>query len=510
MGRAYYRKNGKNLPISIGILGNPVPTEIRVIEELDFSNGDIVIESAPDVTLSKVILKYDNVSHISENIRKGAIIGGIAGNYEQPRPKLHAPTISITLNNLIITPNTANGDFVDHYRIYINNMFVGTSTETTVKLSDFVTNHGVYQVGVKAVGTYFEESNFSNVVNYIIALPSYIYGVSGLAQESPSLTRTDDAINLTYDIDYETGEVHSDFNNVFPWNESTVKEIDGNVFLEMPDMWFRVGTDNQNRITDVAVSKEPGAIGNWYKVDKFCYGLYGGSFVDGKLASLPNKYRFRSKTRAQFRSFAKANGNNYFQLDLYHKTVMNFLWLIEFATKDSDSIMTGSKGTGTSFNTGSTSFLTTPSGFNPVTKQMRWHYIEDFIGNLYEWVDGAFWNDTSLYVTDNPDNYTETQTDYSLFTPAFLSTTGNCLAAIGWDPNKPFLCYGIEAYHNVNYNTGFCDAYYYDKQLDSAALFTGSAWNNNYVYNGVTHFSRSSTSHYASNIGARLLYKERG
>lgn len=43
-----------------------------------------------------------------------------------------------------------------------------------------------------------------------------IYGVSGLYQESPALTRTDDSVGLSFAINSGTGAISSDFNSVFP------------------------------------------------------------------------------------------------------------------------------------------------------------------------------------------------------------------------------------------------------------------------------------------------------
>ena len=45
-----------------------------------------------------------------------------------------------------------------------------------------------------------------------------IYGVSGLYDENPTLTRTDNAKRMGYTINQD-GTISSDFDNVFPFNE---------------------------------------------------------------------------------------------------------------------------------------------------------------------------------------------------------------------------------------------------------------------------------------------------
>lgn len=426
------------------------------------------------------------------------------------KPTLYAPYITLEGSVISITPNTNNGAFVTGYHIFVNHVLAATIEP----LSQFdldeleITAEGGYLIYLKAYGTNFNDSALSNTVTYVISPPpppTGIYGVSGLYQSSPALTRTDDAVGMSFAINSSTGTIASDFDSVFPWNEATIETIGNNKFLKMPDMWFRVGFDSSKRITDIAVSKEQGDTGNWYKVDSFYYGTNGGSLNGTKLESKPGVARLHTKTRAEFRTYATNNGSGYFQLDLYHKTIMNFLWLIEWATKNSANIMEGVTGVyGSAVNTGGTDSLVTPSGFNTATKQMRWHYIEDFVGNYYEFVDGVVWS-TDLYVSSNPTNYNDTSTNL-IKSNLVRNPNGQCLSALGWDENNPFLCYGIETVSNDSYNTHFCDSVYINDST-SPVLFCGATWIYTFAYNGVFYCNRIDVSYSRSHIGSRLLYK---
>lgn len=334
-----------------------------------------------------------------------------------------------------------------------------------------------------------------------------IYGVSGLYQSSPALTRTDDSVGMSAVVNSSTGVVSSDFDSAFPWNEATVETINGNKFLHMPDMWFRVGYDGENRITDIAVSKSQGSNGNWYKVDSFYYGCYGGSVSSNKLASVSGVARQHTKTRAEFRTYATANGSGYHQLDLYHHTVMMFLWWIEFANKDSQSIMRGVDNR-TARSTGGTDSLTSPSGFNTSTKQMRYHYIEDFVGNYYEFVEGSVGNGTAgstQYVTADPSKFSDNTSGLNALafnSPA--SGNGNCIAAFGWDHNNPFLVLPKEVVNNGSNNTYFCD---YGSTSNNVVCYCGAYWSNSGADVGVSCFVRGLSAYSSSSVGGRLLYK---
>lgn len=339
----------------------------------------------------------------------------------------------------------------------------------------------------------------------VIIVSTPIYGVSGLYQSSPTLTRTDDAVNMSAVVNSSTGLVSSDFDNAFPWNEATVETINGNKFLHMPDMWFRVGKDSSDRITDVAVSKAQGDSGSWYKVDSFYYGCYGGSVANNKLASVSGAERLSYRTRAEFRYFVSNTGIGYHQLDLYHHTVMLFLWWIEWANKNSQNIMRG-VDTGTARNTGGTDSLTTPSGFNTSTRQMRWHYIEDYIGNYFEFVEGSVGSGSTYYVTADPSKFNDTGLGMNTLGygyPSNASESNRCISAYGWDSNNPFLCEPKEQ-TGTDYTVHFCDA---NPASNNSVLFCGASREASVDGFGVSYCSRRTTSYNDKSSGARLLYK---
>jgi hypothetical protein len=391
------------------------------------------------------------------------------------------------------------------YSVRANDIQIISTTELSCDLSTLLSEDGSYAITVVAQADDSRDSNPSNSVTYNIGVPP-IYGVSGLYQSAPALTRTDDAVDKTFTINSSSGTIVSDFDDLFPWNVATLETVDGNEFIHMPDMWFRIGTDANDYITDVAVSAQQGPTGNWYKVNSFYYSRYGGSTSNGKLVSVSGAARTHTQTRAQFRALAMANGDGYFQEDLYHKTVMDFLWWIEWATKDSASIMTGRiADSGTSGDssvrpTGGTDTLTTPSGFETAYKQMRWHYIEDFVGNLLEFVDGFVSTGGIRYVSAIPANYSDKTSGMNA---SFNSPTssGKCIAAFGWDANNPFLCLPKLTVSNNSYNTYFCD----HGDTYTGVLYCGAQWDSSYAGEGVSCFTCNSSSVSGTIIGGRLL-----
>lgn len=335
-----------------------------------------------------------------------------------------------------------------------------------------------------------------------------IYGVKWVNDESTTMERTDDAVGLSFNINTSSGLIVSDFDDLAPWNGEIV-EINGSKFKKFPAAYIRVGKDEDGYINSVAVSQTAHEDGDWYHYDEFYYGCYGASESGDGLASISGVARLASKTRAQFRELASATGDGYQQLDLKHKVITMFLWWIEYATKDSETIMTGriqnsgtSGGNTSSRPTGGTDSVTTPSGFETAYAQMKWHGVEDFIGNYWEWVDGISGSKNNrAWVCDDPSKFTDTDGADGYEQVSFTTpNSDNVINAFGWDENHPFMCF-----YTKTGSGGFSD-YGYAPNSTSPAVSTGAASINVSSMYGLCYFYRYWSSNSYATIGARLLY----
>lgn len=382
-----------------------------------------------------------------------------------------------------------------NYEIYLDGTKVGDAAysgadggtlDVDVTTLGF-TQSAINKVYVKGVGTGVE-SNQSETFGFWYG-DNVILGVSGLYQSEPALTRTDAATELTWTI--SNNIVSSDFDDKFPYNQMQRETIDDDVFVYVPAMYWRIGYDSSNYITDIAVAPAEMEVGENQILahsDAFYYGAYGARIIDGQMRSVGNGTRAGNYTRAQFRAYAKARGAKYRQLDLYHMRILDFLWLIEFATKNSDAVMQGL----TSYNgtCGSTDSLTVPSGQLSSGGRMRWRYIEDFIGNGLEFFDGL----TGYKATDNESNYTDDAATGEL---TFSSCSGY-FKSLKIDPSKPFIA--IPQQSGGSNSTYYCDyAYFYG----SAVYYRGRS--NTGLDCGLFWIDSNGASYYSANIGSRLL-----
>lgn len=459
----------------------------------------------PTYDLTEKLTNYGSFKIMAQSTATGYEDSDVVGLTYSIGPKIALKKGIITITSLI--------QGVTSFDIYANDAKIGNvaydySTDWGITIEDYMASldDGKYSVSLCAVGEGIADNRSNLVTVYKGGSP--IYGVSWVNDTTTTMTRTDDATEMTYAIQSSDGSIASDFNDAFPWNETAILTLDAGQFLRFPDMYFRVGVDDNGNINSVAVSASPSSDGDWYEVKSFYYGIYGASMSGSALQSVTGVARKNNITRAAFRTAAKAAGDGYFQLDLYHKTVLTFLWWIEWATKNSESIMVGkTSATGSSAcNTGGTDSVSTPSGFNTSTKQMRYHYIEDFIGNYLEFIDGISGSTNSkIWVCSDPAKYTDTVGDSNYSQVSYTAVgSGSYISAFGWDPSNPFMIYSTKT--NGSYSAGFCDISWL-VSLSLPGLYAGSGWNYSGPGRGLCYCDSCDASGGNGSIGGRLLYE---
>jgi hypothetical protein len=423
-------------------------------------------------------------------------------------------TITVTVNNYL-------GELVNGASVTITGngqTFTGTTNENGVFTQGDL-QPATYAISVADMDGFDtpepvevvveENTQNSAIITYLEkSLTKPVYGVSWVNDASTTMTRTDDAVGMTYSI--TDGKVTSDFDHVFPYNQMKRQVIDGNTFVYVPEMWFRVETDSDQKITSIAVSETQGDGDNWYKTRPFYYGAYGASSDGSKLKSVSGVGRFGNVTRAVARQRASSVGAEYHQRDVYSYTILMFLWWIEFADKNSQNIMQGCNYGQTTGNTDTiyneengNNFCV--SGYNLSTQQMVWHGIEDYIGNGFEWEDGMTGDGVKggiQYVSDNYKLYDDYSGSSKMSALSFNAPTtdGNCLEAFGWDNTKPFLCQPIATRSDSSYASGFCDLASVTNNICSArgSMMIASAY-------GMCFFSRESSGGTADFLCCRLV-----
>jgi len=178
-----------------------------------------------------------------------------------------------------------------------------------------------------------------------------IYGVSWDKSATITLTRTDDAVGMTAAAGVGAGTVSNDFDNAEIYSEITeVEDALGNKFVRIPRFYIRKTDGAGYKTWQISKSYFSGAYLPWcfYNFStggSYAYvdvGKYPASLSgDNKLESKADVFPLVNKNIVEFRGYAQANGTGYQQLDIHVYDMLQVLFLVEFATLDSQSIMYG-------------------------------------------------------------------------------------------------------------------------------------------------------------------------
>lgn len=302
--------------------------------------------------------------------------------------------------------------------------------------------------------------------------PTVIYGVqidTTNSNPSTAVTYTDDAVGFTpargNNGNYQRGTIEDffPFNQIKPClfkNGAVVGYLDpsnfakfeggdaaditsgdaGDVMIEIPRFYYkiaRVGNYLQVKIsnkklagyTDYAFSYK-GSV-----KEKFYIGAYLG-YVDtnNKLRSLTGKVVTGNKTIGAFRTAAQANGSGYEQLSFNKLTALQVLYVLQFCGLNSQAALgqgytnnsSAYRDTGATDTKGMT--YGTDAGAT-ADDTVKFNGIEDFYGNLMQWIDGFMTGGSAIKIADG--NFNDTASGYTSYTGTGAASTSYIKDVVG-------------------------------------------------------------------------------
>ncbi len=347
----------------------------------------------------------------------------------------------------------------------------------------------------------------------MVSEKSKIYGVDNVGQSTPTLTRTDSAIGLTVTVG--TSEITSDFDRCYPWSDmhEVVDEYD-NVFIKIPKFYSRI-TKNANGTYKHQISgyRYEGfstlfVDGKGNEIDYVLVGKYEASGTSTKAESKSGKTVLVNITLPAMRTACKANGDGYQQYDFLIDAIIKELFLIEMATTNSQSIMSGYTNSSNSaaIATGRTDKIKTASGSEVSNTDgshaCKYRGIENPWGNVYKWCDGITFNsDNDIYICLDPTKYVSEDTAAPYFYVGKRPSSTGYIKAISYFDKFPVLGYASD--QSGSENTYYCD---YNVAYGTV-LFVGGVWGYG-AYAGLWYWNGgSSASNAYTGVGGRLCAK---
>ena len=237
---------------------------------------------------------------------------------------------------------------------------------------------------------------------------------------------------VAYFLDKDNSNLKSDGTEV-EWNE--VESFGQNVMVQIPKFYyvkkwieeqqsFVFGVSDEPVDTDLIAASEWKIHPAFYRdrtafcddqnanpieVDYRYVGAFHG-WVDGngRLRSLPNEKPTVDKTIGEFRTHAKNMGVGWTQFDYYLLYAIQMLYITEYGHPDSQTMIGRGyvDGNSSARNTGGTlQYGNHTFGETTGKQQMSYRGIEDFYGNVYNWIDGLYCDSNRNILISNGSGY---------------------------------------------------------------------------------------------------------
>ena len=245
--------------------------------------------------------------------------------------------------------------------------------------------------------------------------------------------------------------------------------------------------------------------------DVFYLGVYKGYVASSKLRSLKGKTITANQTISTFRTQAQANGTGYEQSGFYQLLFRQCMYILKYKNLDSQSTVgqgyvasghSAAIATGGSEAYGMDSEIIKAS--NPTYMTDQQHHVkclglEDFWGNIWEWIDGLV-TDSSRNILTGNDSFNDSGSGYTNNgNGGVTSNIGNYLSVPQGNTKTGFVAKTVSG----SATTYFCDcAYLYA----SCVAGFGGGWSDAAIAGAFALSVRNAASVSDAGIAARLMY----
>lgn len=233
-------------------------------------------------------------------------------------------------------------------------------------------------------------------------------------------TRTDAAAGFSDpNPAVNNGSGSSPFDNLMPWSGMVKETRAGGVEVKEPKYWFKWTKTGKKLKLQVADGPVEGFHVDPVNMDRgdglgeldFSYiGRY--HCASGTYKSETNKAQQVSITRSAARTSIHNLGSNFWQIDFAQMWYVGMLFLVEFADWNGQKkIGRGCSASGSKENNGKTDAMKYHTGTTAANRDTygytQYRNIEGWWDNVYNWMDGCYYNSNGLNVIKNPNQFSD-------------------------------------------------------------------------------------------------------
>lgn len=344
----------------------------------------------------------------------------------------------------------------------------------------------------------------------------HIYGVEwDWTSSGPTKgVRTDDAADFADPSPaVSNGIGSSPFDDLYPWGEMTIEERTGGTMVKEPKYWYKWTRTPSGSGVKLKLQIADGPVEGFHvdpvnmdrgdglgELDFSYIGRY--HCASGTYKSETNKAQQTNITRSQARSNIHNLGSNIWQMDFAQMWYVGMLFLVEFADWNGQTaIGYGCSQSGSKQNNGRTDSMQYHTGTTAANRTTygftQYRNIEGWWDNVFDWMDGCYYNSNGLNVIKNPAQFSDSANGVLVGKPAGSGYPSDL--AIPTQDGMEWALYPSDV--NGSQTTYVPDYWNFDG--DGPCLRHGSYYNRG-LDCGPFYVSYSSTSIQTSSIGCRL------
>lgn len=327
-------------------------------------------------------------------------------------------------------------------------------------------------------------------------------------------------------VDRTTGEIkkrcsYNDSNYDIDGNHIEFDSATEEMMVYIPAFYYK-RTWNGDQLEDSILTEKPDSLSKYgYSVhpafikadgtirDYFLIGAFIGVYKDNQLRSVPSLEKPKvSVNITSFREAARRNRSiNWNLFNFLQLSALQILYKVGFQNLHSQNIIgDGWTKQSASATVGTTMGIGNRSGYSEQNgNQISIFGIEDFYGNVWQWIDGFLLTDDGYYITGDANNFGQLESH------DFIQTTVPASQGYVKQMTKidgKYDCVNIPGVFGGGQDTYYCDSFWAHKATQTNVCALGGNWSNSSAA-GCWYLSCSYVASvaYAYN-GARLCWFE--
>ena len=259
-----------------------------------------------------------------------------------------------------------------------------------------------------------------NPVIYAPKPSTHIYGVEwDWTSSGPTKgVRTDDAADFSDPSPaVSNGTGSSPFDNLYPWSGMVKETRSGGVMVKEPKYWYKwtkTGKKLKLQIADGPVEGfhvDPVNMDRGDGLGELDFSYIGRYHCGSDYKSSTNVAQKVNITRSTARSGIHNLGSYIWQMDFAQMWYVGMLFLVEFADWNGERIGKGCSANKSKENNGRTDAMQYHTGTTAANRNSygftQYRNVEGWWDNVYDWLDGCYYNNNGLNVIKNPNQFSD-------------------------------------------------------------------------------------------------------